>query len=240
MICVTRLSKYHIIFVFISDINMEALSEFLQGYKDIVGSIASIVTIGQFLAGGFICKDIYKKGHTEGISSNPFVGGIVIGFLMLKYSVMLNDSAMLVVNSAAIFLNCLYLLFFFFYCQTRNEVVKAVFIGSAVIVVMLGYAKIESDELVEYRFGLIVTILMLTLIGSPLLEVQDVIKKQDASAIPFPIVLCGTVVSFLWLLYGIILMNDFMIFQNLIGFVLCAVQVVLCVIYPVGKVTKTE
>lgn len=57
---------------------MEHLSEILQPYKELVGSIASVVTIGQFLAGGFICKDVYKKGSTDGISSNPFVGGIVM------------------------------------------------------------------------------------------------------------------------------------------------------------------
>lgn len=219
---------------------MEALSKSLQGYKDIIGSVAGIVTIGQFLAGGFICKDIHKKGNTDGISCNPFVGGIVIGLLMLKYSLILNDSAMLVVNLAAIFLNCIYLLFYFFYCTKRQEVVKTLFIGAIITMVLLGYAQIESEELVEYRFGLIVTILMLTLIGSPLLEVKDVIRQKDASAIPFPIVLCGTVVSFLWLLYGIILMNDFMIFQNLIGLVLCVVQVGLCFTYPADKTTKIE
>lgn len=37
------------------------------------------------------------------------------------------------------------------------------------------------------------------------------IRKQDASVIPFPIVLSGSVVSFLWFLYGVILLNDFMI-----------------------------
>lgn len=57
---------------------MEALSQNLQPYKDLIGQIASIVTIGQFFSGVFICKDIYKNGTTKGISAIPFIGGIVV------------------------------------------------------------------------------------------------------------------------------------------------------------------
>lgn len=57
---------------------MEAISESLQPYKNVVGQVASIVTILQFFSGAFVCKDIYKKGNTEGTSSTPFVGGLVV------------------------------------------------------------------------------------------------------------------------------------------------------------------
>lgn len=57
---------------------MQALSNSLQPYKEIVGQIASIVTIGQFFSGAFVCKNIYKKGSTGEIPATPFVGGIVM------------------------------------------------------------------------------------------------------------------------------------------------------------------
>lgn len=57
---------------------MEALSQTLQPYKDIIGQVAGIVTIAQFFSGSFICKDIYKKGSTKGIEATPFIGGIVV------------------------------------------------------------------------------------------------------------------------------------------------------------------
>lgn len=57
---------------------MQALSNSLQPYKDIVGQTASIVTIGQFFSGAFVCKDIYKKGTPGEIPATPFVGGIVM------------------------------------------------------------------------------------------------------------------------------------------------------------------
>lgn len=42
-----------------------------------------------------------------------------------------------------------------------------------------------------------------------------IVEKQDASSIPFPMTFMGAVVSFLWLLYGIILLNYFMVVRIL-------------------------
>lgn len=90
---------------------------------------------------------------------------------MLDYSMMLNDSAMLTVNLAAIILNVFYLLFYLVYSETKSEVFKGLGYGSILVGVVLGYTQMENPSNLEYRYGLIVTVLMLILIGSPLLEV---------------------------------------------------------------------
>jgi len=219
---------------------MEELAAALQPYKGLVGTVASVVTIAQFFSGAVICKDIHKNKSTAGISSMPFIGGLVIGVLMLKYSAMLEDTAMFVVNLSAIVLNVVYSAFYYAYSEDKSsEVHKPLVYGSALIAVLLGYAGWEDPALIEYRFGFIVTVLMLILMGSPLIELNDIIAKQDASSIPFPIIFTGAIVSFLWLLYGIILLNDFMIVQNALGFVLCIVQLILCWKYP-KKTASTE
>ncbi|CAH1156200.1 unnamed protein product [Phaedon cochleariae] len=226
---------------------MEALSQTLQPHKEFVGQVASIVTIAQFFSGVFVCKDIYKKGTTKGTPATPFIGGIVIGSLMLKHGLLLNDAAMLQVNIAAILLNIIYTVFYYLYSPEKyKDVLKPLGIGATLIAIFLGYAEWEEPSNLEYRYGLIVTILMLLLLGSPLLDVKEIIQKQDASAIPFPLTFMGTIVTFLWLLYGVILLNDFMIIQNVIGFALCLVQLILIFRYPgrptvpTGQKTKTK
>lgn len=57
---------------------MEPLSAVLKPYKGTVGAVASVVTIGQFFSGALICKDIHRNKSTHGISSMPFVGGLVM------------------------------------------------------------------------------------------------------------------------------------------------------------------
>lgn len=174
------------------------MSILLQPYKEPVGTVAGVVTIAQFFSGAFICKDIYKKGSTDGISSNPFVGGIVMyvfdvcaacgqmtltswlffssGLLMLKYSFILDDNVMLYVNISAIVLNVLYLLFYYVYARVRRDLFKSMSVGAGVIGVMLGYAFLERPDRLEYRFGLVVTVLMLLLLGSPLFEVVSLFR----------------------------------------------------------------
>lgn len=57
---------------------MEALSQSLQPYKELVGEVASYVTIAQFFSGVFVCRDIYKKGTSKGVSPMPFIGGVTM------------------------------------------------------------------------------------------------------------------------------------------------------------------
>ncbi|KAG5878291.1 hypothetical protein JTB14_033092 [Gonioctena quinquepunctata] len=212
---------------------MENLSKILRPHKDIIGQTASIVTIGQFFSGAFVCKDIYKRGTTNGIPSTPFIGGLVIGSLMLKHALLLNDPAMLQVNIAAIILNIIYTVFYYFHSHEKyQDVLKPLAIAAGVVAIFIGYAELEDPSKLEYRYGLIVTVLMLLLIAAPLLDLKKIVTNKDASSIPFPLTLMGTIVSFLWLLYGIVLMNEFMILQNVIGFILCLVQLVLILIYP--------
>lgn len=97
---------------------------------------------------------------------------------MLAYSMMLQDKAMYNVNMAAIILNALYLLFYYAYAKVKSDVFKSMSIGVAIIAVFLSYAKYEHPDNVEYRFGLIVTILMLALLGSPLVEVVSINIKE--------------------------------------------------------------
>jgi len=207
----------------------------LQPYKTLVGDVASFVTIAQFFSGAFVCRDIYKKGSTRGFSTMPYTGGIALSVLMLKYGLILNDAAMIKVNVAGILLNVIYAVFFYTYAVDKyEEVLKPTAFAAGIVAVLLGYVEIESSENIEQRFGLILTLLMLAFLGSPLLSVKDIIAQKDASMIPFPIILMATIVTFLWLLYGVILQNYFMIVQNLIAYILCVVQLILIFMYPGG------
>lgn len=57
---------------------LDLMADVLQPYKDLVGTIAVIVTTAQMGSGSFICWDIYKQGNTRGIGIMPFAGGIIM------------------------------------------------------------------------------------------------------------------------------------------------------------------
>lgn len=103
---------------------------------------------------------------------------------MIKYALMLNDSAMIVVNLAAIVLNLVYLLIYYAYSvNKRAEVHKPISGGIGLVAVLFGYISWEDPAQIEYRYSLIITVLMLGLIGAPLLEVvgipNDILLKSS-------------------------------------------------------------
>jgi len=204
----------------------------LEDYKDIVAMAAVITTIGQFFSGVFICKDIVKKGSTENVSCVPFIGGSAMGVLMLAYSNLLNDEAMTLVNVVGLFLNFCYLICYYIYSENKSDVQKQVFYATAFVAALIAYVFWEDPDIVEFRYGLMITILLFLLIASPLLSLGDVIRTKSTETLPFPLILSGTVVTFLWLLYGIIIKNPFIQFQNVVGFLLSAAQLSLFAIYP--------
>lgn len=212
---------------------MEAMSERLQPHKDVIGQIASIVTICQFFAGMLVCKAIYEKKSTKGVNSLPFIGGVCIGVLMLKLAYIMNDSAMFQVNVAAIILNIFYTAFYYQYSENKYEnILKPCALASGFCALGLGYANWEDPGSVEFRYGLLMTVLMLLLLALPLVDMKTIIDTKDASSIPFPITFMSTLVSLLWFLYGLAISNVFMVIQNIAGFVICALQLWLIFEYP--------
>ncbi|XP_076266815.1 sugar transporter SWEET1-like [Rhynchophorus ferrugineus] len=223
---------------------MESISQILQPYRDIVGEVASYVTIAQFFSGILLCRDIYKKGSTKGFVATPFIGGLTLGVLMLKYGLLLSDPASIKVNLVAIVLNILYLLVFYQYNNNRTQdVLKPLGYATTVVAVLLGYAEVESPDKIEFRFGLIVNGFLLALIAFPLFGVREIIAKRDASSIPVLMTFMSTLVTFMWLLYGIILRNTLMVIPNIIGLLLCTVQFTLLALYgskPPSKSGKNK
>ncbi|KAL4706306.1 hypothetical protein ACJJTC_004915 [Scirpophaga incertulas] len=182
---------------------MDALADILQPHKDLIGSIAAVVTIGQMFSGSFLCWDIYKQGNTRGVGIMPFLGGLVMSLLNLKFGFILRDDTMIQVNFAGLALNIIYLLIFFNYTSEKMKVWAQLGIAGAVSGILIAYANAEDPKLVENRFGLIITAFMFYLIASPLFDLKEIIKNKSTEGMPFPIILSGTVVTFMWLLYGI-------------------------------------
>lgn len=221
---------------------MEALSQALQPYKELVGNVAAIVTVLQMFSGAFVCNDIRRKGSSDGFSPMPFIGGCGLTLLFLQHALLMNDPAMIRANVVGFAISVVYSVFFYLYTprQSKGDFWKQLGIAGAITAAIVGYAKIENPEVVEDRFGLIITVLMLMLIAQPLFGLPEIIRKKSTEGLPFAMILSGTVVGCMWLLYGIILNNTFVILQNLAAVSLSGVQLALFVIYPSKDLKKKK
>lgn len=209
----------------------------LEDYRGVVGAAAGIATIAQCFSPLIICRDIIQQKDTHNVDPTPFIGGIGISLLMLQHGLILNDPAMIPVNIIGLVLNIIYLSVFYSYTKDKFSVFRSLGKVIAGVAVLITYAQLESKERIEFNFGIIVTVLLLTLIAAPLFNLKEILRSKDTSSLPFPMISCGTVVTFLWFLYGIIIKNAFIQIQNVVGCTLCSVQLALCLMYP-GKPRK--
>ncbi|XP_014468054.1 PREDICTED: sugar transporter SWEET1-like [Dinoponera quadriceps] len=207
----------------------------LEEYKEIVGSCAMYITMLQMLAGIIICKNIYQQGTSKGVDPMPFLGGIGLCILMLRYAWILDDSAMINVNIFGVVTNTIYMAVYYYYASNTKNVLNLIGKATVFIVIFLIYAQVEHPSNVEFRFGIVVTVLLFLLIAAPLIHLREIIKTKNTEILPFPLILMGTLVSFSWLLYGLIIDNAFVIFQNVVGFTLSIAQLSLFVIFPSKK-----
>ncbi|XP_058794724.1 sugar transporter SWEET1-like [Phymastichus coffea] len=205
---------------------------YLHNYKDIVGNCAFVTTMAHMLTGTLICKDIYQKGTAKGCDPMPFIGGIGMCVLMLKYALILQDPAMININLFGVATNVAYMLVYYIYSPHKADVMNKLGKATLFVALVLGYAQIESKEHVEYRYGILTTILFLVLIGSPLFNLGEIIRTKSTAMLPFPLIFMGTVVAFQWLIYGLIINNSFIILQNFVGLMLSLAQLSLFAIYP--------
>lgn len=91
---------------------------------------------------------------------------------MLKLGSILADSAILMTNLFGFALNVIYLTFFYFYTigKDKNALWVQIGISGALSAVILAYSEYEDPEKVEFRLGVLLTVLLFGLIASPLLS----------------------------------------------------------------------
>ncbi|XP_015114981.1 sugar transporter SWEET1 [Diachasma alloeum] len=212
----------------------------LEDYKELVGNSAAICTMAQMLSGTLICRDIYRKGTADGFDPMPFIGGVGMGLLMLQYAFIVNDPAMISVNVFGLTTSLLYVLVFYVYSPKKNELVMTIVKTLGIVGIFLAYAQIENPVTLEFRWGILTTLLLFMLIAAPLANLGEVIRTKSTEILPFPLIAMGTLVSSLWLLYGIIIDNSFIVVQNVVGLGLYIVQLSLFAIFPSRPADKSE
>lgn len=76
------------------------------------------------------------------------------------------------------------------------------------------------------------------LISFPMVSLKDVIRDQSTESLPFPLIFVGFLVSFAWLIHGVVLNSMFVILQNLIAVLLSGFQLSFFLIYPSKSAVK--
>ncbi|GAB6027037.1 hypothetical protein CHUAL_013766 [Chamberlinius hualienensis] len=141
--------------------------------KDFVGNVATIVTIGLFMTGIFICKEIRRRGNTTDISPLPFLTGCVNCTVWLSYGVATSEFAICLVNSVGGALQYSYAIYYYIMTTDKRTYERklAVTVGFLLIVFAIIYFFYDNKPTMTTILGTIASSCTLSFMGSPLAEI---------------------------------------------------------------------
>ncbi|XP_005184192.1 sugar transporter SWEET1 [Musca domestica] len=221
---------------------MDALSDILAPYSDDIAKFAGSVTCLQFLSGVFLLNDIRKKKSSDTYPADPFLGGIVLTILSLKMGALMGDEAMIKVNVIGFAINVIFMVVFYWYASEagRSKIWSKIGMYFTFTLGCLAYANFEDPAKIEFRFGMLITAILVMLVGMPLLNLGKIIETKSTEGLPFPLILSGTIVAASWAAYGISIRNQIVAYQNLFLFFLSFVQLSLFAIYPTNPTEQKK
>lgn len=177
---------------------------------------------------------ILKKKSTGESDGLAYVVLFFSSFLWLVYGILLNNSAIIFPNSVGLLLGLFYSIIYHVNCKNmwlKHKLYSYYKTCGSICFMLYIFLYILSYEQYELFVGFIAFVSSIVNFGAPLSYIQTVIKKRNSSLIPLEISIGSLVCSFLWLTYGFILKDVFLITPNLCGFVLSILQIALILLY---------
>lgn len=103
--------------------------------------------------------------------------------LFYQYGLIIKDKTMGIVNLIGILINCCYLVFYALWSDrdSKKNFLSSLKKGIIFIIAVIVYAQLENSEKLRFRFGMITTVYMFLLIGSPLLSLVSFFIRPHAN-----------------------------------------------------------
>jgi len=195
--------------------------------------MATVSTIGLFLSGISLCLKVRMQGDTKDVTMAPFLITSTNCAFWLKYGLLRDDSTLVVVNATGLFLEIVYLTYYYSYTgiSSRRTVTKqilafyAVFSGVFYVAVFMSTSPLIT-------IGYIGSCTAMGVYAAPLATVAKVIQLKSSEFMSFPLSAVGLIVSIEWLLYGMIIADKFLTVPNTIGVFLGVFQMALFCKFP--------
>lgn len=166
----------------------------------------------------------------------------------------MGDQPMIKVNVIGFGINTIFMCGFYYWAsqEAKSKLWSKFAYCSLFVVACITYANFEDPKNIEFRLGMIITAILIWLVGSPMLNLPNVIKKKSTEGMPFPIILAGQLVATSWTLYALSIHNTVMVvsitysliyfgnipnhnslqLQNLFLWTLGAIQLSMFALYP--------
>lgn len=200
-------------------------------------------SIGLFVSPAPDLRRIHRFKAIGEVSVVPLVSMCGCGFLWVLYGLLTsNIFPVMVTNILGILASSSYISVYMYYTPARRYVVTllawvALGLAGVTLYAVLGASGVtgQSNKETGKVVGFVAVGVNIVLYGSPFETIAKVVRTKSASSLPIALCLVAMLNCALWVLYGILDDNMFVLTPNAIGLVFSVVQVALYVKYRPGK-----
>ncbi|KAF1328243.1 Bidirectional sugar transporter sweet15, partial [Globisporangium splendens] len=205
--------------------------------------LAPIFSLGMIYNPSLDMVSVVKSQSTGEMALLPLVSLWISSHLWVVYGLLTSDLfPLFATHINGEICGIVYTAIFYRYTAEKAYARKVILSVFAFFIVVTGYiivAKVgvtgQSAHSVEQIAGYITAIMDIALFTSPLETIAHVLKTKSGASIPVLMCLCGAVGNMLWVIYGILADNIFVLVPCVFCTLLATLQIVLYFVFNPKK-----
>ncbi|KAG7397002.1 hypothetical protein PHYBOEH_001452 [Phytophthora boehmeriae] len=162
------------------------------------------------------------------------------------YGLLIKDYFPLVItNVIGLTLSLFYLVVYYRYEHNKSSLQLQILVTTLLLLLLVWYPFVaiylgQEAENVHDIVGFITVAISAVMFGSPLVLVKRVIQERNTELLPLTMIVAGAVNCVLWLAYGLLRNDMFVIVPNAANLLLGVLQLLLFCIFPRGDYETVE
>ncbi|KAG6972609.1 hypothetical protein JG688_00003903 [Phytophthora aleatoria] len=212
----------------------------------IIRVCASLAACGLFASLSPDIRVVHQQKSTTSMpSALPVLSMVANCVAWGLYGLLIGDYFPLVAtNIVGLVFSLFYLVVYYRHEANKRSLLLEILATTLVLVGLVLYPFVAASEGVEEEtihgiVGFVTVAISAVMFGSPLVLVKRVIQERNTELLPLTMIVAGAVNCVLWLAYGLLLEDAFVIVPNAANLLLGIIQLGLFCCFPRGKTYDT-
>ncbi|KAF4693368.1 sugar transporter [Perkinsus olseni] len=211
----------------------------LASIAPILGTVGSVLSVIQYLSCIPTFIEVSRRKSTGNLSPMPYCTTSLLSLLWVTYALIVpGRTCVLVVNSIALVFQLVYISVFLKFVKVKEHTSTLCATVIALYIATMFLASLTPS--LSNTLGNCCVVVSICMYAAPLAVLPTIIKTRDSSCMPPLYSLTGMISASVWSSYGLAAGDAHIIIPNGSGAVLCAVQLVIWVIFRASSPSKAN
>lgn len=196
---------------------MESITRRMSALE-ILSNACIFFTIAVFSTGIPQCWEMMKQKNTNNIPFLPYVMTSVNNMMWILYSRLIHDFTVFIVNTIGVTLQIIYIIVYLSYSKVKAKEFRMVVMAALFVILSFLYVHFQNDDpLATNLVGITCTVMTILMFSSPLAELKTAVLEKSMKSISFPLTVATFFCTGLWVTYGALISDTFLIIPNVLG-----------------------